>query len=135
MRQKLTCWSDGPAYISQCPIQPGQTYTYEFTLIRQRGTLFWHAHISWLRATVHGPLIIYPKTGVPYPFPNPYEEHILIFGEYWYKNILKLEKEVVASGGAPPPANAFTINGHPGPLYNCSSTGTLMLCSLCYYSV
>ncbi|KAG6501571.1 hypothetical protein ZIOFF_041452 [Zingiber officinale] len=122
VRQRLTCWSDGPAYITQCPIQPGQTYTYEFTLIQQRGTLFWHAHLSWLRATVHGPLIIYPKSGVPYPFPNPYEEHTLVFGEYWHKNILKLQREVMASGGGPPPPNAFIINGHPGPLYNCSST-------------
>ncbi|WOL07009.1 laccase-6 [Canna indica] len=122
VRQRLTCWADGPSYITQCPIQTGQTYTYEFTMFQQKGTFFWHAHISWLRATVHGAIIVYPKTGVPYPFPNPYEEHVLIFGEYWLKNIVQLEKEVVASGGASPPANAFIINGRPGPRYNCSKT-------------
>nr|XP_010919279.1 laccase-6 [Elaeis guineensis] len=120
IRQRLTCWSDGPAYITQCPIQAGQSFTYEFTLVNQKGTLFWHAHISWLRGTVHGAIVIYPKTGVPYPFPNPYEEHILILGEYWHNNLVKLEKKILASGGGAPASDAYTINGYPGPLYNCS---------------
>ncbi|XP_008790512.2 laccase-6-like [Phoenix dactylifera] len=120
VRQRLTCWSDGPAYLTQCPIQAGQTFTYEFTLVQQKGTLLWHAHVSWLRGTVHGAIVIYPKTGVPYPFPDPYEEHILILGEYWYEDLLKLEKRILASGGGAPPADAYTINGHPGPLYKCS---------------
>lgn len=42
--------------------------------------MFWHAHVSWLRATVHGPIVIYPKAGVPYPFQFPYEEHVLVLG-------------------------------------------------------
>ncbi|KAJ6797019.1 laccase-6-like [Iris pallida] len=122
VRQRLTCWSDGPSYITQCPIQPGQTYTYEFTLVEQKGTMLWHAHISWLRATVHGAIVVYPKKGVPYPFKHPYEEHTLIFAEYWFKNSLKIEKNVLASGGGPPVADAYLINGHPGPKYNCSAT-------------
>ncbi|KAJ4784139.1 Laccase [Rhynchospora pubera] len=121
VRQRLSCWSDGPSYITQCPIQPGQSFTYEFTMYQQKGTFFWHAHVSWLRGTVYGAIVVYPKTGVPYPFPYPYEEHTLIFGEYWDMDVVKLEKAVLASGGGPPPADAFIINGHPGPLYNCSA--------------
>lgn len=120
VKQRLTCWSDGPAYITQCPIQAGQTFTYEFTLVQQKGTMLWHAHISWLRATVHGPIVIYPKTGVPYPFQFPYEEHVIVLGEYWLMDTQELEREVVQSGGGPPSADAYVINGHPGPLYNCS---------------
>ncbi|XXG76104.1 hypothetical protein AAC387_Pa08g0528 [Persea americana] len=121
VRQRQSCWFDGPSYITQCPIQAGQSFTYEFTLVQQKGTLFWHAHISWLRGTVNGAIIIYPKTGVPYPFPQPHKEHIVILGEYWYKDLVQLESQVLASGGAPPRADAYLINGHPGPLYNCSS--------------
>lgn len=44
-------------------------------------------------------------------------------GEYWMKDIMQVEQAVLASGGAPPPADAFTINGHPGPNYNCSANG------------
>ncbi|KAK9910141.1 hypothetical protein M0R45_034116 [Rubus argutus] len=122
VRQKLSCWFDGPSYITQCPIQAGQSFTYEFTMVKQKGTFFWHAHISWLRATVYGALVVYPKSGVPYPFKVPYEEHILILGEYWLEDVVQLEHATAASGGPPTPANAFTINGHPGPNYNCSNT-------------
>lgn len=35
--------------------------------------------------------------------------------------MVELEQHVLESGGPPPPADAFTINGQPGPNYNCSS--------------
>jgi laccase len=55
VRQMRTGWSDdGPEYVTQCPIRPGGSYTYRFTVSGQEGTdLWWHAHSSWLRATVH----------------------------------------------------------------------------------
>ena len=78
VRQLRTGWADGPAYITQCPILPSQAYVYNFTLTGQRGTLWWHAHILWLRATVHGALVILPKLGVPYPFPKPNMEQVMM---------------------------------------------------------
>ncbi|KAJ0490240.1 putative laccase [Helianthus annuus] len=74
------------AYITQCPIQTGQSYVYNYTVVGQRGTLFWHAHISWLRASLYGPLIILPKLNVPYPFSKPYKEVPIIFGEWFNTN-------------------------------------------------
>lgn len=32
MRQNGTNWADGVPGISQCPIQPGSSFTYKFTL-------------------------------------------------------------------------------------------------------
>lgn len=81
IRQLQSGWYDGPSYITQCPIQTGQTYVYNFAIVGQRGTLFWHAHISWLRATLYGPIIILPKRGVPYPFPKPYKQVPILFGK------------------------------------------------------
>jgi len=80
VRQRLSCWYDGPSLITQCPIQSGQSFTYNFSVVQQKGTFFWHAHVSWLRGTVHGAMIVYPKAGVPYPFKFPYQEHIIILG-------------------------------------------------------
>lgn len=80
IRQLRTGWADGPAYITQCPIQTGQTYLYNFTITGQRGTLLWHAHILWLRATVHGAIVILPPKGVPYPFPKPHKEAVIVLG-------------------------------------------------------
>jgi len=80
VRQLQSAWADGPGYVTQCPIQAGQSYTYNFTVVGQRGTLWWHGHISWLRAAVFGPIIILPKKNVPYPFTKPYKEVPMIFG-------------------------------------------------------
>lgn len=82
IKQLRTGWSDGPAYVTQCPIQTGQSYVYNFTITGQRGTLLWHAHITWLRATVHGAIVILPKRGIPYPFPKPDKEKIIILGKF-----------------------------------------------------
>lgn len=81
IRQLRSGWADGPAYITQCPIQKGRSYVYNFTIVGQRGTLWWHAHQSWLRATVYGPLIILPQRGVPYPFSKPYKEVPILLGD------------------------------------------------------
>ncbi|PIN17065.1 Multicopper oxidase [Handroanthus impetiginosus] len=127
VRQLRSGWADGPAYITQCPIQTGQSYVYNFTITGQRGTLFWHAHISWLRVTLHGPIIILPKRGVPYPFPQPYKEVPLIFGEWWKADTETMINQAMQTGAAPNISDAHTINGLPGPLYNCSAKDTFKL--------
>ncbi|CAK9133892.1 unnamed protein product [Ilex paraguariensis] len=127
IRQLRTGWADGPAYITQCPIQPGQSYVYNFTITGQRGTLLWHAHILWLRSTVHGGLVILPKRGVPYPFPKPHKEVVVVLGEWWKSDTEAVINEALKSGGAPNVSDAHTINGHPGPLSKCSSQGGFTL--------
>ncbi|CAN1282430.1 IRX12 [Linum perenne] len=98
VRQLRTGWADGPAYITQCPLQPGQTYLYNFTLTGQRGTLLWHAHILWLRATVHGAIVILPK-----------REHTLVLGEWWKSDVEDVINEALKSGAAPNISDAHTI--------------------------
>ncbi|XP_017618468.1 laccase-17-like [Gossypium arboreum] len=127
IRQLRSGWADGPAYVTQCPIQTGQSYVYNFTIIGQRGTLFWHAHISWLRATLYGPIIILPKRGVPYPFAKPYKEVPIVFGEWFNADPEAVISQALQTGGGPNVSDAYTINGLPGPLYNCSAKDTFKL--------
>ncbi|KAE8729080.1 Laccase-3 [Hibiscus syriacus] len=110
VRQLRNPWADGPEFVTQCPIRPGQSYTYQFTIQNREGTLWWHAHSRWLRATVYGALIIYPKLGSPYPFPMP-------------KNPMDVLRLALFTGAAPNVSDALTINGQPGDLYRCSSKG------------
>ncbi|KAL1332602.1 hypothetical protein HN51_061382 [Arachis hypogaea] len=125
VKQLRTGWADGPAYITQCPIEPGQAYVYKFTLTGQRGTLWWHAHILWLRATVHGALVILPKLGVPYPFPKPNREQVIILSEWWKSDTEAIINEALKSGLAPNVSDAHTINGNVGPIQGCSSKAGL----------
>ncbi|XBH98734.1 hypothetical protein VPH35_128201 [Triticum aestivum] len=127
IRQLRSGWADGPAYVTQCPIQTGQSYVYNFTVTGQRGTLWWHAHISWLRATVYGAIVILPKHGVSYPFPAPHKEVPVVFGEWWKADTEAVVRQALRTGGAPNISDAFTINGLPGPLYNCSAKDTFKL--------
>ncbi|XP_031378369.1 laccase-4-like isoform X1 [Punica granatum] len=127
IRQLRTGWADGPAYITQCPIQTGQSYVYNFTITGQRGTLLWHAHILWLRATVHGAIVVLPKRGVPYPFPKPHKEVVVILGEWWKSDTEAVINEALKSGLAPNVSDAHTINGHPGKVSNCPSRGGFTL--------
>ncbi|XP_066366635.1 laccase-12-like [Miscanthus floridulus] len=127
VRQLLSGWADGPSYITQCPIQPGQSYVYRYQVVGQRGTLWWHAHISWLRATVYGPIVILPPAGVPYPFPAPDEEVPVMFGEWWRNDTEAVIAQALQTGGGPNVSDAYTINGLTGPLYNCSAQDTFKL--------
>ncbi|KAJ6768111.1 LACCASE [Salix koriyanagi] len=123
VRQLRTGWADGPAYITQCPIQPGQSYLYNFTLTGQRGTLLWHAHISWLRATIHGAIVIFPKKGVPYPFPKPDKEKIIILGEWWKTDVEVMVNQTTQSGLPPNISDAHVVNGQTGAVPGCPSPG------------
>uniref|UniRef100_A0A7N0RAE2 Laccase n=1 Tax=Kalanchoe fedtschenkoi TaxID=63787 RepID=A0A7N0RAE2_KALFE len=127
IKQLRSGWADGPAYITQCPIQTGQSYVYNFTVVGQRGTLWWHAHISWLRSTLYGPIIILPKRNVPYPFVKPYREVPVIFGEWWNADPEAVITQAQQTGGGPNVSDAYTINGLPGPFYNCSAKDTFKL--------
>ncbi|XP_010557244.1 PREDICTED: laccase-2-like [Tarenaya hassleriana] len=127
IRQLRSGWADGPAYITQCPIRTGQSYVYNFTVTGQRGTLWWHAHITWVRATVYGPLIILPKLHDSYPFPKPYKQIPIIFGEWFNVDPQAVIQQALQTGGGPNASDAHTINGLPGPLYNCSAKDTYKL--------
>ncbi|XP_021809222.1 laccase-17-like [Prunus avium] len=127
VRQLRTGWADGPAYVTQCPIQTGNSYVYNFTIVGQTGTLWWHAHISWLRSTLYGPLVILPKLGVPYPFTKPYTEVPIIFGEWWNADPEAVINQALQTGGGPNVSDAYTFNGLPGPLYNCSAKDAFKL--------
>ncbi|CAN4087464.1 unnamed protein product [Withania somnifera] len=127
VRQLRTAWADGPEFITQCPIRPGKSYTYRFTIQGQEGTLWWHAHSSWLRATVYGALIIHPKQGENYPFPTPKSETPILLGQWWDTNPIDVVRRATSTGAAPNVSDAYTINGQPGDLYKCSSQDTTIV--------
>ncbi|KAM1204121.1 hypothetical protein ACFX2J_019853 [Malus domestica] len=124
VRQVRNSWSDGPEYITQCPIQPGNKYTYKVEFTTEEGTMWWHAHSGWARATVHGPIFVYPKRGSRYPFSKPHAEVPIILGEWWKKDVMEIPGNANITGGEPILSDAYTINGQPGHLYPCSKSGT-----------
>ncbi|MED6174124.1 Laccase-14 [Stylosanthes scabra] len=119
-------WSDGAAYITQCPIQAGAVFKQVIHLSQEEGTVWWHGHDGWSRATVHGAFFVYPKHGQNYPFPKPHAEIPIILGEWWKKEIMNIPIVANKTGGEPSLSDAYTINGQPGYLYPCSKKGSYL---------
>ncbi|ESY80332.1 multicopper oxidase [Mesorhizobium sp. LNHC221B00] len=102
---------DGPAEITQKPIEPGQTYSYEFTAT-QHGTYFYHPHAKPDRTQalgLYGALIIDPA--------NPADE---VAADHDY--VVELQEWLVREGLTYPSMpmdggmpNFFTINGKAYP--------------------
>ncbi|KAK9283127.1 hypothetical protein L1049_011358 [Liquidambar formosana] len=110
VKQPKNSWSDGPEYITQCPIKPNSIFTQEIIFSDEEGTLWWHAHSDWSRATIHGAIAILPPVGTPYQYPvQPCAS--------WYKGDVNAVFEQAASYSEPDTSDAFTINGLVGDLY------------------
>jgi manganese oxidase len=104
---------DGPAEVTQAPIEPGESFTYEFTA-EQQGTYFYHSHKEPDRQQalgMYGALIVDPKD----PSIDQSYDYDL---EYTVQLQEWLEKEgytypAMLMEGAMP--NFFTINGKAYP--------------------
>ena len=103
---------DGPAEITQEPIAPGETLTYEF-VTEQRGTYFYHSHdhIDRQQALgLYGALIIDPREPADYPYT--YDQELVV----QLQELLEREgyswPSMPMEGGLP---NFFTINGKAYP--------------------
>jgi manganese oxidase len=102
---------DGPAEITQEPIQPDETYTYEFTA-RQHGTFFYHSHDHVDRQQalgLYGALIIDPAQPPPAP---EYDKELVVQLQEWLHRDGYTFPAMPMEGQLP---NFFTINGKAYP--------------------
>ena len=102
---------DGPAKITQAPIPPGGSYTYEFTT-EQAGTFFYHTHDHADRQQalgLYGALIIDPKDASQEPKAD--KEYVIQLQE-WLKREGLTYPAMLMEGALP---NYFTINGKAYP--------------------
>jgi len=102
---------DGPADITQAPIEPGQSYTYEFSA-QQYGTYMYHTHKHPDRQQalgMYGALIIDPKNAAA---KSAYDLEYTIQLQEWLEREGYTFPAMLMEGGLP---NYFTINGKAYP--------------------
>jgi len=102
---------DGPADITQRPIEPGETFIYEFTT-KQSGTFFYHSHKEPDRQQalgMYGALIIDPKTSDGQP---TYDLEYTLQLQEWLEKEGYTYPAMLMDGALP---NFFTINGKAYP--------------------
>ncbi|XP_030544157.2 laccase-14-like [Rhodamnia argentea] len=124
VKQPRNPWSDGPEYVTQCPIQPGTNFTYEVIFSKEEGTLWWHAHSDWTRSSVHGAIVIYPGDGTSYPYTAPDDEEIIVLGSWYTADVNQEVAEDMVTGADTPRSVSYVINGQPGDFANCSKNST-----------
>ncbi|KAL6839550.1 hypothetical protein ACP4OV_030820 [Aristida adscensionis] len=84
IKQIGTPWADGTASISQCPIDAGETFTYEFVADKP-GTFFYHGHFGMQRAAgLYGSLIVNGTAEQPEPFAGDYDGELSMLLSDWY---------------------------------------------------
>ncbi|KAF9579666.1 hypothetical protein BGW38_003980 [Lunasporangiospora selenospora] len=112
MYQNGTNWMDGTTGITQCPIPPGQSFTYNFTVSNQWGTFWWHAHASSQYVDgIVGPLVVHSPEE---PQLGQYDEDIIMMiSDYYHtdsKTLVSWYLSPESEGSEPVPDNGL-ING------------------------
>ncbi len=103
---------DGVPFISQPPVEPGQSFTYEFTVRNPAGTYWYHSHYHddfQIGLGLHGALIVDPLT--PDPTTIPDVDVTLMFNEHRILGGMTFPS--MPMGGMEP--NYFSINGKSFP--------------------
>ncbi|KAJ8765754.1 hypothetical protein K2173_014876 [Erythroxylum novogranatense] len=121
IRQIGTPWFDGTEGVTQCPILPGDTFTYQFVVDRP-GTYLYHAHYGMQReAGLYGSIRVSLPDGESEPFGYDYDRSIILT-DWYHKSTYEQ-----ATGLASIP---FGWVGEPQSLliqgkgrFNCSSPG------------
>ncbi|KAG0289678.1 hypothetical protein BGZ96_006803 [Linnemannia gamsii] len=119
MFQNGTNWMDGTSGVTQCPIPPGQSFTYNFTVPNQWGTFWWHAHAgSQYVDGIVGPLIIHSPDE---PHVDKYNQDLIMMVSDHYHtdsgSLVAWYLSTASEGVEPVPDNGL-INGRNS--FDCS---------------
>eukprot|EP00249_Psilotum_nudum_P002201 c15111_g1_i1 orf=240-1979(-) len=118
IRQIGTPWYDGTAFISQCPVGPGETFIYEF-VVDKPGTFFYHGHYGFQRTSgLCGAIIVDLPEGKKEEFEYD-GELTIVLNDWWHKSS---DEQTIGLS-----SNPFRWVGEPQSLliegrgkYNCS---------------
>ncbi|ODV78902.1 iron transport multicopper oxidase FET3 precursor [Suhomyces tanzawaensis NRRL Y-17324] len=106
MFQNGTGQMDGPEMVTQCPIPPGETYLYNFTVADQVGTFWYHSHTSGQYGDGMRGAFIIEDDDFPYDYD---EEVVLTLSEHYHKNSDELTPAFLSrynpTGAEPIPQN------------------------------
>lgn len=84
INQNDSPWMDGVEGVSQCGIPPGEDFTYDFAIDDQRGTFWWHVHLSVQYTDgAYGPLIVHDPDEL---VPETEEERVLFMSDVYHSH-------------------------------------------------
>jgi FtsP/CotA-like multicopper oxidase with cupredoxin domain len=119
LARRGTPWADGTEGVTQCPILPGDTFTYTFVVDRP-GTYMYHAHYGMQRsAGLYGVIVVVAADDDAEPFAYD-DEHDVLLNDWWhnstYEQAVGLASVPMVWVGEP---HSLLINGRGR--FNCSA--------------
>ncbi|OJJ51810.1 hypothetical protein ASPZODRAFT_127944 [Penicilliopsis zonata CBS 506.65] len=111
MYQNGTNDMDGPSMATQCPIPPGSSFTYNFT-VNQNGTYWYHCHTDWCYPDGYRQALVVHDSDAY--FAGEIEDEFTVTMTDWYHTLAEDIKPEFMSlynpTGAEPIPNAFLFN-------------------------
>ena len=84
--QRRSSWEDGVTG-TNCPILPGQNFTYFFQVKDQVGSYFYFPTTGFLKAAGgYGGIKIDNRVIIPLPYPTPDAEFFVLIGDWYNAN-------------------------------------------------
>ncbi|KIJ36674.1 multicopper oxidase [Sphaerobolus stellatus SS14] len=114
--QHRTASEDGPAMVTQCPIAPGHSYTYDIPLNGQSGTFWYHSHLSSQYVDgLRGALVVYDDEDPNRSLYDIDDASTVVTLADWYHDFAPALEEKYFSprngGGHEPVPDSGVING------------------------
>ncbi|KAL2464882.1 SKU5 similar 5 [Abeliophyllum distichum] len=110
IQQRRNSWQDG-VYGTNCPIPPGQNFTYILQVKDQIGSFFYFPSLAFHKAAGgFGGIKIFSRSVIPVPFLPPAGDYTILTGDWFRQNHTDL-KAILDSGVNLPFPDGLLING------------------------
>lgn len=114
--QRRNSWQDG-VYGTNCPISPGQNFTYILQVKDQIGSYFYFPSLAFHKAAGgYGGFSIASRSVIPVPFDPPSGDYTILAGDWYKRNHTDL-RAVLDSGSDLPFPDGLVINGRGSNAY------------------
>ena len=111
MFQNGTNYMDGPNMVTQCPISPGSSFTYDFN-VDQNGTYWYHCHTDFCYPDGYRQALIVHDSDAY--FNDMYDEELVVTLSDWYHDMVEdIAPDFLSKynpTGAEPVPNSFLFN-------------------------
>ncbi|KAJ7150535.1 laccase [Mycena crocata] len=109
--QSRTATEDGPSFVNQCPIAPQKFYQYNFPLLDQTGTYWYHSHLSTQYIDgARGVLVVYPDDPLKHMWDVDDKNTIITLADWYHAPAEALMAQFKKDGKEPVPDSGL-ING------------------------
>ncbi|KAF2284933.1 hypothetical protein GH714_032678 [Hevea brasiliensis] len=110
VQQRRNSWQDG-VYGTNCPIPPGQNFTYVLQVKDQIGSYFYFPSLGMHKAAGgFGSFKIASRSVIPVPFPPPAGDFTILAGDWFKRNHTDL-RAILDGGTDLPFPHGLLING------------------------